>query len=407
MKHGFSLLNFIKVVLLLAFMLLCAMSYHPYVYSVSSELANSGEAIVSPFITYIMLILLLLILLSCIKAEIPIINKVLLKYVYIVVLVLIFSLLIYGISPQKSVTGDLKAIFTCMGAFFVGWRLILDEKIVKRLLFYYGALVCFVGLLQIIVNIGGFVILATYETNGKNALGAMLAVSTVLFVGIANSSSGSRFERIVALVMGGLSLVELLTIRARLATISAIVVAFLVYYFSHKNKKKRSSSYILILMVLVITVLILPNYVYDYVYYSFLLNKEDDITAGRTAINLNALLIVIEDPLVANLYNTHWNIKVHNWLLKRLYEYGMLLSIPLLVLYIKMFLSLCKKLFKPYSDSFQVIGYAMVLALFVISFGEPSMPFSPGTAMTTAYFFWGYSYQRLSYNKNCNIYVNS
>ena len=394
MKQGFSLLNFIKVVLLLAFMLFCTMSYHPYIYSLSSELVNSGEAVVSPFAFYIRIILITLILLSFFKTEMPIVNKTLLNYIYLFIIVLISFLLIYTISPRKHVSGDIKALFTCMGAFFVGWRLNLDEKIIKRSLFYYGILVCVVGLLQIVINIGGFVILATYETNGKNALGAMLAVSTVIFVVLANAKSDNRYERIVAIALGVLSFVEVLTIRARLATISAIIVSFMVFYFSHKEKKKISYSFIFIIVILIAVFFLLPDFIYDYIYNSFLLNKEDDITAGRTTINLNAIQIISSDPVIANLFNDHINIKVHNWMLKRLYEYGVILAIPLIVLYLKMLVSLCRKVFKPYLNSFVIVGYAMVLTLFVISLGEPNMPFSPGTAMTTAYFFWGYSYQK-------------
>ena len=402
MKRSLAVINFIKVVLLMAFMFFCTMSYHPFVYSVSQEFVDAGEAVISPFLSYIRIILVLLVILSFIKNEGPILNKHLSKYIFLVFLLLIFALLLFGVSPQKHVSGDIKAILTCLFAFFVGYHLNMSESWIKKLLFYYGLLVCIVGLFQILVNIGGFVVLESYETDGKNALGAMLSVSAVIFWGIALSKTGSRFERIFALLLGLLSLVELLTIRARLATLSAIGVVFLMFYFLKNRKKIKPLPFLFISFVLIVLIFIVPNPLYNYIYDSLFLNKEGDITAGRTTMNLQAIKIILDNPLVANLYDNYINvdIRVHNWMLKRLYEYGLVFAIPFVIIYLKLGLALCKQFLNRYNDTFQILGYAMVAALFVISLGEPNMPFSPGTAMTTAYIFWGYSYQRLKIIKN-------
>lgn len=400
MKRKMSFLNYIKVLLVLAFMSLCVMSYHPYIYSVSKELVNTGEAVISPFAFYITILLILLFILSCVNTEKAFINRRLSIYIIYIILVLLSSFIIYSISPQQKVSGDLKALLTCFGAFFIGWHLCIDEKTVKKILLFYGVLVCVVVLFQIALNIGGFVILATYSTDGKNALGAMLAVSNVLFYGLAKSKNDKVYERVIALAFWIFSLVELLTIRARLATVSAIVVVSLMFWFSKERKKSSPFLFFFILLALLFLSIMLPDFIYDYIYNSFFLNKERDVTAGRTTINLRAFQILMNDPLIGNLYGKNLGIIVHNWMLKRLYEYGVLLSIPYVVLYIKMFVSMCEKLFKTYSDSFQVLGYAMVFSLFIISLGEPNMPFSPGTAMTPAYLFWGYSYQRLSLKRS-------
>lgn len=407
MKFKFSLHSFIKVVLIFALFLFCTISYHPYFYSVAEEVSQ-GEIVTSPFIRYITFTLFALVILSCINYKGNIIDNRFNKYLIIISVVFLFTLIIYAMFDNRMGFRDLKTLLTCMGAFFIGWRFTINERLFKTLSFCYGIMVGIVAFFQIIENNGGFVILESYQTDGKNALGATLAVSIVMFFGIARSNSSRKFERVFALMLCLFLFVEILTIRARLAMISAVAVIFLLYYYT---RKERIIYYIIIPIVLTILLILLPeSSVYDYIYNSLFLNKEGDVTAGRVDMNMRALQIISEDPLVANLYSNHQSldIRVHNWALKRMYEYGVFFSIPFITIYIMMFISLCKRLFKPLNDTVLYLGYAMVFTLFIISLGEPSMPFSPGTAMTPVYFFWGYSYQLLSCNtiNNCmNRYV--
>ena len=83
--------------------------------------------------------------------------------------------------------------------------------------------------------------------------------------------------------------------------------------------------------------------------------------------------------------------QVHNYPLRVLYEYGLFFSLPIISYYAYSLILVLRKSLKSNIRSINCIGYFLVMVPFIISFGEPTLPFGPGTATLLNFILFGYS----------------
>lgn len=89
--------------------------------------------------------------------------------------------------------------------------------------------------------------------------------------------------------------------------------------------------------------------------------------------------------------------QVHNYLLNRMVEFGIVFVIPILLLYIRLLIGAIVKTVRLNNHDTHTIGYVLLLIPFIISMAEPTFPFGPGTATVFNFIVFGLSL-RYAYN---------
>lgn len=369
------------VLLLLVFLI--TISSHPKIIQMSLAVGRENGTILSKYI----ILLYGGLFVMCFNLKSMFANKFVRVSWFFFALVAIFAIFTMAFYGTRLMLADLRAIAICIVAVMVGWQLNLDERKLKAVLLLYAFCTLYVSLMQVLTNIGGFVIEDVNATDNKNSLGVLLSTAVLIFFYMYFNLSAKSIFKIVFLGSGIFVLILLLTIRARAATLSSLLMIMFVFY--ERFKGKQFFLYLLLFIgILVIAYLSLPV-VKEYVYNSFFQNHEDDITSGRTQRNQAALAIISNNVLTGNL-NLHANIGwVHNYPLLKVFDFGLVYSFPLLLIYLYYLINSVVNTVKANSTCLYNIGYFCLIIPFMISFAEPTFPFGPGTVTVFNFIVFG------------------
>ena len=378
------------VLLLLVFLI--TFSSHPVIVTLSKSAGMENGTILSRYIilVFICLFILCLNVKSMLKAKV-------IRFSWVAwILIVLFYLLTYSLFGTRKMMSDVRSIAICLVAIMVGWQLYLDKKRFQTLLLVFSGLILFVGMMQVFMNVGGFAILDRYTVDNKNALGVMLATGFTIFLHLGLNRKERVGQKVFLFGLALLTFVVLLTIRARLG---ALTVMMLFVYLMYERFKSKNFVLYLLLGVLLATIilLILPSSATDYFYNSFFQNREEDITSGRIERNIAALHFLSQHPFLGNLNQNESIGWVHNYLLNKAFEYGVVFSIPLMLLYFFLLFIIIKRCRRVDSQNTMSMGFFLLLIPFIISMGEPTVPFGPGTATVFNFIVFGLSL-RYSYN---------
>ena len=313
---------------------------------------------------------------------------------FFIVLYYLFTFSLFG---KRSMMGDVRSIAICLVAIMIGWQMDLDEKRFKIMMLAFSGIILYVGLMQVFTNVGGFVILDQYHTDNKNSLGVMLSTGAIIFLIMAMNSQGKPIVKVIFYVLAVLTFVVLLTIRARAASLTMVLM--LLYVLYERFKGKNFILYLgLGLALFVIVYLVLPSAAKEFVYNSFFQNYEGgDVTGGRTARNRAALEVLAYSPFLGNLKQNVTVGWVHNYPLNKMFEYGLVFAFPVLLLYLYLLFHSAVKTIRSDNHNTYNIGYYLLITPFIISMTEPTFPFGPGTATVFNFIMFGMA---LKYTEN-------
>jgi len=375
----------IRYILLLILVTLVSVSYHPYVYDISIHESLEKGTILTPII-YIVYILLLIITLN-IKDITK--SRTIKKLFY---LILLFSLTLFVLSSffiNVNLLINLRSILIPFFAICIGWCIKINEKQLKSILLIFVLVVLYTILMQIMKNIGSFVILDYYATSNKNSLGGIAASAAIVASYLFISNKNNKILNIAYITLTILLIISLLTIRARAATLAAIFVIFYTHFL--KMRKIKANTIFITMILLFFIYLILPDNAIDYVYNSFFQNKEHNITSGRSDIMKKGLNFILNNPLFGNMNGTAPKIgnRIHNYILIKFFDLGLIGGFFVLLFYFTILFKTIKESLS--KDIFEVfnVGYILLIAPFIISFVEPSFPFGPGTVNVFNFILFG------------------
>ncbi|MEE0863980.1 MAG: hypothetical protein U0L61_02470 [Alistipes sp.] len=384
-----NLIRIVKNILLIALVCIIAYSYHPNNFDIS------GEVISNSYIKYAALILIALYTLSISAFKETLSNTHIRNLIILTGCIFINFFLLYAVGLTNTIN-EIRSILICLSAVIIGGALKLNNNDIVITSLSYIIAVLFIGYLQISQNIGNFIIEDTYINTAKNAFGPMIAIAGTLSILIMLSSNSNRLIRILAAITSVISLLEVATIRARLATIILIIIYTYIIIKWIKSVNYNNKVFYVIIFSFIFALLFygLSEYIWD----SLTQNKEDDITSGRINTYYDAIDIFTSSPLLGNLSLNREVGWVHNYLLLKLSEYGLIFSLPLLVLFfyiVHIIISGLKKrnIFIP-----QNYGYIILIISFLVSLGEPTYPFGPGTTNLIPFMLLG-----ISMNSKLNI----
>ena len=194
--------------------------------------------------------------------------------------------------------------------------------------------------------------------------------------------------------------VEMLTMRARLATLGLLLLIFLMII---KGDVRVKPIYVLTGIIFICVALSISfDSIGQFIYDSFFQNKDSNLTSGRTDLNKAALNVVASSPFWGTLrgdYIVDDTYQVHNFLLNTISHYGLLFCIPWVLIYIKIGFSALNAVFRnKASRGMFYLANILILYLYWESLGEYTYPWGPGTITFVPFLLLGNTYKDVESN---------
>ena len=372
---------------LLLLIFLVTISSHPTVISMSRAAGMESGTVLSRYIVLVFAGLFLM----CFNVKLMFKSKIVRTSWLLWALIVLYYLITYSLFGKKTMMSDVRPIAMCLVAIMIGWQLDLDEKWLRIILILFAGLTLFVGLMQVFVNVGGFVIRDQYHADNKNSLGVMLVTSAVLLLFMGLNNAGKMSLKLLFFAGVLLTMVVLLTIRARAATLAGGIMLFYILYERFRGKN-FFLFLILGIILLGVVLLILPGTVKAFVYDSFFQSYEGgDITSGRSERNEAALRFLSYHVFLGNLNQSVSVGWIHNYPLNRFFEFGIIFVVPIMLLYLNLLFFTVKMTARSDNSNTYNAGYYVLLIPFIISMAEPTFPYGPGTATVFNFLLFGVS----------------
>lgn len=370
---------------LIVLIILVGISYHPIIVDMSrAEQMTNGTILSRPIAFLFAGILGLVVLRNGFKF---LKSRFILTTIVMLVFVGCFALITIALYNNATMFGDVKSLVIVIGAMIIGRSMNPHRRYIYLLIISFCATVLFSGLMQVLINIGGFVIADQYLADAKNSLGALLATASVSLLFLYKNATSNPILRVISIAGVFLGLLVILIIRARMAFLTVALV-FLFYFLLRFRKKNILSIGIFALFGFVAGYFLLNNSVFEFISESFTAGTQgDNFTSGRLETYREALSYFVAHPFLGNIDKAAKIGWVHNYPLLKLTSYGIIFSIPILVIYFYMAWSIISNARK--TSGFCLAASLVLLVPFIISMAEPTFPFGPGTATFYNFLLFG------------------
>lgn len=371
------------VVVLLA---LTAFSYHPRFANLVSE-----QDVSNPLNKYIYVLAFACFALSF-NLNLWLKNKIIQRYLAWIVICVFFFCLVSLIDGTSSYRGDLVGVILAFVFFLIGYGQTWSRNQFAWIIIIYAVSVAIATGMQIVTNIGGFVIIDQYIDYGKNTLGVMTASAAISCLILAVEQD-KKF-RILGCILFFVLLFFTITIRARAAYLVIFLMALFCLYSFSKNgvlKINKKKTFILAVLGVAVCCIVFPKIfikIGDYIFDSFTQNRGADLTSDRSRRNGVALKLILQNPFLGNIAMKQRIDLVHNYLLRVVSSYGFVFAFPFVGLYF----FLLKVIFKGVRNnhiSENSMGYYVLIVPWIISLAEPTFPYSPGTGTILPFLLFG------------------
>ena len=379
-----ALLDIIRFLLLLLLLVLVCLYNHPFFNDMTENADIEKGSVLSPFINASFLILFLLSF--RIKA---LQQSYVIRRFAIFLLIISFSLLLASVFFKISPISEARMFFIPFGALIIGYVIDLTKTQYRILTITFLSIISYVAFMQITTNIGAFVIEDQYLVDNKNSLGLIIGTGIILAFILVLEKDTNKWLKVFCFVMSVFLLFCDLTIRARAATLMAVLLCFYVVYL--RNGRKRMIYTIAVMAILFLMVLLFVPSVFDYFYASIFSGYEGgDVTSDRLARNAGAISAIMDEPFFCKLSHDYGVHQVHNFFLKTWYEKGLVFGWPILVMYVLQFIDIVKCSIKKCDiNNRYSIGFLLGLYPFLNSLVETTLPYGPGTDSVINFIFWG------------------
>jgi hypothetical protein len=322
---------------------------------------------------------------------------------------------IQGVSGYPVFYFDMIELLVPFGILVCSASTNFNKKSLHIFLLIYILLTLTMGLRTIYYYGDGFVISRdVYIISYKNQIGPLLGISAII-VGLSifdrrflNVKYLGIFSKIIifALLMGCI-----LTMRNRAGTFAILITIPLYLIFDKKIFTNRNNLFVVLLIASVIVSLYFLGplkSIVDFIFTSFTQNYDIDdlesISAGRWSVYLKAIDFIKEFPLFGSLGGARFvaSSSIHHYLLKKWVTYGILLSLPLTVLYLYLYLFVFKNIFNNKIDKSYTIVVWILLFSLVVSNLEHSFPYGPGVSQAM---IWVLLAQFIKANSNTSKHI--
>lgn len=248
----------------------------------------------------------------------------------------------------------------------------------------------------------GFVVSQMYNIPSKNQIGPMIAITSLIsFLAIVDRAFLGIKRKYMPLFLITLfiNIACLAAIRNRAGLLSFFVCVFLYFILNRKvylTIKKLLAIHISICLIFFILLSGIISPVINYLWDSFTLNYDitniDSFSAGRSDTYIDALNFAFNHPFLGSIGSTVTFRGVpHNYLIYNIAYFGVLLSLPLILFYLYLWIFTIKGIRNNINNNlYQPVNWIVLLAL-IVSIFEYTYPFGPGTSQLMTWFLVGQS----------------
>lgn len=371
------------------------MSFHPAFFKISFN-----DESYSPLTKYVYIFAIMSFLLNV--RDIKSLNHSFCKtYCICLGMVVLVGIILMAFSINDKYIHTIRQLIIPFLFFLTGYSAKLGTHHVRLLVYLYIFIVLYMGLSQVITNIGGFVIMDQYMVSAKNRIACIISVATIMSLYYALDEKLKMVRKTFLFIISLLLFLILLTIRGRTGIITTALIAFIMVLKYVKTRNLRIDRFIFIVAISSIVMILLfllcrdlMSSVFDYIYNSLFAHHEGDLTNGRMSRNIEAISVFLDHPFWGRLgtdINIPW---VHNYVLLVLSSYGLVCGGALIFLYayilVDVIIRFCHN---KWSECFECFP---LMALFVVSLAEPTLPYGPGTIVFFPYFLYGYNKKNYS-----------
>ena len=173
---------------LLLLVLLITLSSHPTIVEVSRAAGMESGTILSRYIILVFALLFLV----CFNLQSMLKPRIVRVCWFLFIFIVLFYMITFAVYGKRTMMADIRSIGICLVALMIGWQLDLDERRYRLLLLTFSGFTLFIGLMQVITNVGGFQILNQYHVDNKNSLGVMLTTSSIVFLLLGLNYEGKK-----------------------------------------------------------------------------------------------------------------------------------------------------------------------------------------------------------------------
>lgn len=274
-----------------------------------------------------------------------------------------------------------------------------SNRQLSNFMMWYAVLVVIMGVASIFYYGQGFSITLTYLIPSKNQIGPMLGIAAIILsIGNFNKTELAFKNKypILSICLFLLTIGSLLAVRNRSGIVALFIVIIIFVFRDFKPKRTIKNlligqAIILLLLILFSTGILAPisSLFLDSLTLNYDVSDMDSLSAGRVGVYGMALDYVYQHPIMGeigagiNFFRTPHNYILYNWV-----KLGLVLSLPIIILYLYLWFFAVRDILKKGKNRF--IPYILLYSL-IVSVFEYTYPYGPGVSQLMLWFLIGQS----------------
>jgi O-antigen ligase len=348
-------------------------------------------------------------LIAFVRLSLPKSPKIIKLFIFTIIAITFEVLLVKLLALNFPLSGYTD-LFIPLGILVISYTINLNKKELSFLVNSYAFLAIVMGVMLVLYYGGGFILRVQYIGGAsKNQTGPIISIAIIsLIFQLFNSKNYKRICKFLYfLSFSILGMSALVVLRNRAGLLGVGVVLFIYLLSKMRNKIYLNKILIITLVIFVMIILILAGFLdplINIIIDSFTLNYDvtdlDSLSAGRIRVYLDSVDFISEYPLFGEINSNELFYDIpHNYILNKWVNFGLLGSLPFIILYIYLWIFLFKNFFAVKNSESNIYQLAIWLLLLVLttSFFEYAHPFSPGVTQIMVWFMIGI-YLRINHN---------
>ncbi|MDF2520159.1 MAG: hypothetical protein K0R84_787 [Clostridia bacterium] len=275
-----------------------------------------------------------------------------------------------------------------------------DEKQLNIILSWYIIISAILGVSSIFYYGEGFTITRNYFLVGKNQVGPLLGISTVIIgIWILDKKQFNTRHNYILLKIGIFILLifSVLIIRNRSGLVGVVVILTLILLNKYRYKiniKNLLITQVIITIIFILFLLGLFNELIEMflqsLFYNYDINDLNSISAGRIDGYKFALEYIKQYPILGELGNELYIYATpHNYILNKWVKYGIIGSLPNVMFYLYLWFYTFKRIFRSMGKVEFTLPIMVLLFSLIVSIFEYTYPYGPGVSQLMLWFLLG------------------
>lgn len=339
------------------------------------------------FLYFILIIVLVLTLM--VKPTIPS-NPLFYIFTFVILFALIIDISLFFTTKR---TSQFTLLMIPLAILIIAPKIYDNEKQLTWFITFYAIATIFVMLLVTLYYNKGFSISGTYTIPGKNYNGVSLSNAVLILLALAIKQKNLVKQGLfILLALFGVFLLLVIRNRSSLVGLALLAVIASVYILFSKHYVIR--RYLLVFGFIGLLAIVAIPQIRDFIFKSLLADKNltslNSISANRITQYIDAWSSFLKYPL----FGTSFRPEIipfdpHNYIFYILYNYGIIIGIPFILLYVSLYVLLLSIILKKENSLISILVVMLLFVNLFVSNVEYTYPYGPGTAQIIMWVFIG------------------